>query len=298
MPSAALCYFSQTGTTRTIAEKIAEGLEQSGFSPSLYPMGETEPKALLSHDIIGIGLPVYMFRPPFHVLDFVKELPELSGKAFFVFVLYGSHPGSTATIIRNLLAKKGGRDLGLHYSHGDDLYAGYMKQGTLLSPDRPTPAEKESAAAFGRELPSRFNTPDYTPEKDTHTASLIDLIQRASCHRVLARHLYSRLFSVDKERCNGCGICATLCPTGNITLDENGRPTIGRECLLCLSCELRCPREALSSPFTSTLMAPVMAFNLWQARRSGVDHAPVHWAKGRVRRLTEPKETLPPTGGE
>ncbi|WP_300672454.1 EFR1 family ferrodoxin [Desulfoluna sp.] len=294
MTSAALCYFSQTGTTRTIAEHIAEGLTRSGVSPALYPMDETDPETLLAHDIIGIGLPVYMFRPPFNVLDFVQNLPDLSGKSFFVFVLFGSHPGSTAAIIRTLLAKKGGRDLGFHYSRGADLYAGYVKRGTLLSPDRPSPDEKEDAATFGKALPARFTDPAFTPEKDPHSATVIDLIERATCHRFLGRHLYTRLFTVDKARCNGCGHCATLCPTDNITFDENGHPLIGRDCLLCLSCELRCPKEALSSPFTSTFLAPVMAFNLWQAKRLGVDHAPVRWAKGQVRRLTAPGDGTPP----
>lgn len=285
MTTAAICYFSQTGTTQTIADKIARGLTETGVDTTLLPMAETHPDSLDSYDIIGIGLPVYVFRPPFNVLDFVRGLPELTGKAFFVFVLYGTHPGSTATIVRNLLSKKGGRDLGFLYSRGADMFMGYLNQGVLFSPDCPTPDEKEKAVDFGKELWNRYYTPDFTPEEDPHAASLPDLIERATCHRFLARHLYSRLFFVDKERCNGCGLCATLCPTGNIRLGEDGRPILGRECLLCLTCELKCPREALSSPFTSIFISPVMKFNIWQAKRECVDHVAVNCTKGRVRRL-------------
>lgn len=288
MTTAAICYFSQTGTTRTIAENIASGLKETGVKPTLLPMGETTSSALATYDIIGIGLPVYMFRPPFNVLDFVAGLPDLSGKTFFVFVLYGTHPGSTATIVRNILSGKGGRDLGLLYSRGADKFLGYMKQGVLFSPDRPNPDEKEKALAFGKELRIRHNTPDFAPEEDHHAASLPDLIERAACHQFLARHLYSRLFFVDKERCNGCGLCATLCPTGNISLGKDGRPLLGRECLLCLTCELKCPSEAISSPFTSIFMSPVMKFNIWQAKRNSVDHVAVNCTKGRIHRLDTP----------
>jgi flavodoxin/NAD-dependent dihydropyrimidine dehydrogenase PreA subunit len=285
MTTAAICYFSQTGTTQTVADEIARGLTETGVVTTLLPMGETHPSALAPYDIIGIGLPVYVFRPPFNVLDFVRGLPELAGKAFFVFVLYGTHPGSTATIIRTLLSEKGARDLGLLYSRGADQFLGYLNQGVLFSPDSPTPHEKENGVAFGKELRTRYQSPDFTPQEDHHAASLPDLIERAACHRFLARHLYSRLFFVDKERCNGCGLCVTLCPVGNITLGKNGRPLLGRECLLCLTCELRCPKEALSSPFTSIVMSPVMKFNIWKAKRECVDHVAVNCTNGRVRRL-------------
>lgn len=46
------------------------------------------------------------------------------------------------------------------------------------------------------------------------------------------------------EACIGCGQCVTLCPKGNIRL-ENGRAVIGKDCIQCLSCLQYCPQQAI-----------------------------------------------------
>lgn len=49
---------------------------------------------------------------------------------------------------------------------------------------------------------------------------------------------------VASDACTGCGQCARLCPTNNITI-QNGRPVWGSDCTHCMACICRCPAEAI-----------------------------------------------------
>jgi len=43
-------------------------------------------------------------------------------------------------------------------------------------------------------------------------------------------------------------LTAPLLPVGNISLGSDRRPNWGRECTLCLYCEMICPEEAIATP--------------------------------------------------
>jgi adenylylsulfate reductase subunit B len=51
---------------------------------------------------------------------------------------------------------------------------------------------------------------------------------------------------IDLKRCNGCGICAQICPLDVIKM-ENGVPKVmyPEECWHCGACRLECPRRAI-----------------------------------------------------
>ena len=46
------------------------------------------------------------------------------------------------------------------------------------------------------------------------------------------------------DACISCGKCASVCPLGNIDL-ENGRPVWKNNCTHCMACICRCPKEAI-----------------------------------------------------
>jgi pyruvate ferredoxin oxidoreductase gamma subunit len=53
---------------------------------------------------------------------------------------------------------------------------------------------------------------------------------------------------IDFKRCNRCGLCATFCPDGVISLDEQGLPEIDYgHCKGCLVCLVQCPAHAISA---------------------------------------------------
>lgn len=53
-------------------------------------------------------------------------------------------------------------------------------------------------------------------------------------------------FSVDAKLCIACGKCESLCPAGNIRIDDSGLPHWGDSCAFCLACYHVCPKHAVS----------------------------------------------------
>ena len=55
---------------------------------------------------------------------------------------------------------------------------------------------------------------------------------------------------VDKEKCNGCGLCISVCSCGALVMVNNIVTVIEiEECSWCGLCEAICPTGAISCPF-------------------------------------------------
>jgi len=59
---------------------------------------------------------------------------------------------------------------------------------------------------------------------------------------------------IDLERCDGCGLCVKLCPTGALAL-HHGIATVVRPeaCNYTGLCERICPMKAIQRPFEIVL---------------------------------------------
>jgi ferredoxin len=54
----------------------------------------------------------------------------------------------------------------------------------------------------------------------------------------------------DRERCNGCGLCLSVCGHNGFLLDGKViEINVEAECVVCKDCELVCPTGALTFPF-------------------------------------------------
>jgi nitroreductase/NAD-dependent dihydropyrimidine dehydrogenase PreA subunit len=50
---------------------------------------------------------------------------------------------------------------------------------------------------------------------------------------------------IDRDLCNGCGSCISVCPTGTISLVEGKAAVTGAESISCGHCEAVCPQAAI-----------------------------------------------------
>jgi NAD-dependent dihydropyrimidine dehydrogenase PreA subunit len=66
---------------------------------------------------------------------------------------------------------------------------------------------------------------------------------------------------IDRELCDGCGICVNACSSDVIRMDEEGKAVIkyADECIVCLYCEEECPTRAISVSPVKT----VRLLNAW-----------------------------------
>jgi len=283
MSRSLIVYFSQGGTTARVTESIATGLCATGYQVDLCNMKDERPPDLGGYDLLGIGLPVYYYRPPFTVMDYVNSLPDLDGFPAFVFVLHGTYRGDAGSAIRHALARKGAQEVGYFHCRGADYFLGYLNEGYLFSPDHPTVEELAQSEAFGRQVAAHLAGKQYARPEDDRPPSMVYRLERFLTNRWLIKQMYSRLFRVDADKCTACGLCTKLCPTGNITENKGGRPVWGRDCLLCLTCEIKCPQDAITSPVSWLLFRPFMIYNVRHASRDpSLDHVRVIHSRGRT----------------
>ena len=278
--------YSQGGTTARVAAKIAAGLQTADWRVDICNLRENEPPSVEGYDLLGIGAPTYYYRPPFRVMDYVNSLPALNGLPSIVFILHGTLPGDAGNFIRRGLKRKGAQDAGYFKCFGADYFLGYLKQGYLFSADHPTSAELAAAERFGSDVAQRIARKDFSSAPEDPPPPPIYRLERFLSHRWLAEHVYSRMFQVDADLCTGCGLCIENCPVDNLTEGEKGRPKWGRDCLMCLYCEMECPEDAITSPVSLPLFLPFMVYNVKHAAsNAAIDHVMVKHSQGRTLRI-------------
>lgn len=233
-------YFTGTGNSLAVAKKIAAVLGDCELVPiaSLQDAsGDITPEA----DRVGIINPVYFAGLPVMVAGFAGRLDLSKAKYMFSIVTFGgSGAGPALRQLDSVLKKR--------QDHGLD--AGFMVKmpgNYILMYESPTGAKRgnilttaetqiaEVAAAINRneirKLPSSFLTGILHAIAYPHFASHV--------------HEDDRKFSVN-DNCTSCGICAAICPAGNIELVD-GKPVWKHHCELCCGCIHLCPTEAIQA---------------------------------------------------
>lgn len=284
MPKCLVTYFSQGGTTAKVAECIGKGLQACGFQVDFNDIKERKPPDINGYDLLGIGSPVYACQIPFNVSDYVRSLPRLDNMPVFSFNLYGTYPFDAGGQLLKMLAKKGARDMGYLSCRGPEYNLGYLKKGYLFSPDNPTTEELAQAEAFGREVAERFSGNGHAPALTFHSPSFVYRMERMFCNRWIIENIMVRTFKVNTQLCNSCGLCMKLCPNGNIRLNEDGHPKWGKNCLCCLTCQMKCPKDAIT--FIVDKLGFIMDYNIrHMSSDKTLDLARVRHQHGRTERL-------------
>lgn len=233
-------YWSATGTTEkimtTVAHEIAEG--STGFTSYDFtlPAARAHGKRFTPDDLVVFGTPVYAGRVPNVLLKYLGTVEGGGAKAVPI-VLYGNRNFDDGLIeLRDILEKNG------FHTIAGAAFVGEHAFSRTLAAGRPDAQDLDTAREFGQQILSmlrekRWRTPvpveGCTPLRPYYTPR-----DRAGN----PVNILKVKPKTDLEKCDGCGVCADICPMGSI---EHAHPEIvSGICIKCCACEKKCPKGA------------------------------------------------------
>jgi len=266
--STAIYHFSGTGNSLAVARDLAERV--SGQLVSIPAAMDREPVTVAA-EAIGLVFPVYHKSIPLILKRFVERLEGLGDRYVFAVYTYGDSPGLAAHHLDRLLRARGGEleaGFGVHmpynYLTPSPVLKGFLrsfqlreisfqKQEALLA-RMPDKVRRIAASVAARES-GVFETTSDVLTRLADRLGLPETLGKAVWLRVAgvdggtalsfleSRQMMDRAFRAD-ESCDGCGVCARICPVRNIELIED-RPVWQHRCEQCFACLQWCPKEAI-----------------------------------------------------
>ena len=229
-------YFTGTGNSRHIAERIAHALNDTLISLNdRIKSGDITPLAVNGR--LVLVMPTYAWRIPRIVRDHLLRT-ELRGARETWFVMdCGSEIGNAAKYNRALCREKG-----LVYMGTAQIV---MPENFIAMFNAPTVEEARRIVAkaepfIDRAIAAIRAGHMFSPPRK----KLYDRIASSAVNPVFYPLFVKANSFTASDVCIGCGKCEKLCPLNNITL-QNARPVWGTNCTQCMACICYCPTRAI-----------------------------------------------------
>lgn len=232
-------YFSATGNTKLIAEKLAELLGDVSVN-LLARIRKKDYSSLHSDRPFVICSPVYVSELPSFFSDYLKRVSITGCREVFGILTNGGFSGITGAQMKRIIKQKGME------------FKGYAE---FKLPSNHT-TNKSHAEIDDAEIMKRIEASLNKAE------DVADKIRCGEC--IKNRHIFLLEYLVTvpvapvlcyfnqgtegfrvKESCISCGKCEKLCPM-NVIVMQDGKPAWKtKRCAHCMSCIQNCPVEAI-----------------------------------------------------
>ena len=253
-------FASGTGNTCRVARWIGSQAEESGATADACTI-DAEEALTLSHatqrSTLILASPTHGFTTPWHTLRFALSLPWGRGMAAYClatragfrvgsFITDGI-AGTCAFLLALVLLFKGYRVRGtVHVNMPSNWYSLHPMQKK-----KTVDMLLERAAGQTRQFTSKVlaGQPIWLTGNNAYEAVLgLALAPVSLLYLALGRICLAKLYFAS-NRCNGCGLCATTCPTGSIVMrgKRHVRPFWKYSCESCMRSATFCPRNAVEA---------------------------------------------------
>ena len=231
-----ILYFSGTGNSKYVAQRMAEALNQSLLSMNdRIRSHDTSP--VETDERLVIVTPTYAWRIPRLVRDWLLET-EFPGAAQVWFIMTcGSEIGDADRYNRRLCQAKGLACAGTAQIVMPENYIAMFN----------APQVEEARQIVARAEPDIGNVIAAVRENRAFPPSrrkFYDRFMSGPVNPIFYSCFVKATAFTAGETCTGCGQCVRRCPTNNITL-QNGKPVWGQNCTHCMACICYCPAEAI-----------------------------------------------------
>jgi len=242
--SVSCVYFSPTGTTKTIAETICQGLapecvESVDITKRLQR--NSQPQSFQS-DLVVLATPVYYGRVPEEIIAYLTSL-EGEQKPVVLVVVYGNRAFDDALkelqdlcVASHFIPVAGGGFVAEH---------SYASQTCPIALGRPDESDREKAREFGVAVREKLQSLESLAGLTTlEVPGQYPYVEPVNLNMIKeARAVVALTPQTDMTYCTKCGQCVEICPTSAISA-EDVTQTDRWKCLICFACVKCCPEKA------------------------------------------------------
>ncbi len=227
-------YFSATGNSKHVANRLAESLNES-LTPVLDVLGKEIPV----DDRMILVYPNYCGGVPSVIRQFLqKNVLQISKDAKLILVItYGNNTGASSSIATKYFKKNTKRIFDAMYS--------------VKMPDNWTPVfdltNAEEVAEINRKADEEIDGIIRKIKMGIDGDHVNDKLGKfmEAVYPGFYKSLSQTSHLSVEDTCIGCGLCAQNCPVSAIKI-KNGKPTwTKKNCIMCLGCLHRCPKFAI-----------------------------------------------------
>jgi Pyruvate/2-oxoacid:ferredoxin oxidoreductase delta subunit len=230
-----LVCFSPTGTTRAVVQGIGRGIGSSRTENLDITLPRARRAALRTagSDLLVLAVPVYMGRVPALLSDWLNAMRAENTPTVCV-VVYGNRVYDNALLeLRDRVASRGCVPFAAGAFIGEHSFSDSHKP---IAAGRPSEDDLSHAAMFGRKIRERLAAA-------TSISDLSPVSVPGSYPYGGITELWDVDFIAVDDRCEECGVCAAVCPTGAIDA-EDGSKIDQVACITCCACIKHCPNSA------------------------------------------------------
>lgn len=226
-----LIYFSPTGTTRTIVDRVAAELAAADIKTYDLTLLAEAPELRITDGVTIIGVPVYAGRVPEVCLQRMEQITA-EGVPAILIALYGNREFEDALVeLQDIAEAKGFKVIAAAAFIGEHSYSTPSKP---IAAGRPDDNDFWKAAAFGQKIAGLL-------DKELVSERLAIPGDRPYKARPPRGPIAP---TADPAHCTLCAACAKICPTAAIRVTGTLMETNADACILCCACVKICPEHA------------------------------------------------------
>lgn len=237
-------YFTGSGNSLAVAKDLAAGLDAtlSPIAPHMRMGSISVPSRAM-----GLVFPIYDFKPPAIVNEFIRKINDLNSKYLFAVCTYGIAPSLSLAHLAKTVHTLGGT-----------LSAGFAAAMPHNGIGSAFVTEKQAGKLFEAWKTRVPLIQDIIKNRKTTklqtSIPIISAIRPSSLPMVPSLLSYLALSLIKgaealslaiTNECDKCGMCARICPAKNIAM-VNKTPVWSDNCTGCLACLHWCPMKAVT----------------------------------------------------